>query len=341
MTGLLDFVDHLADWASGIPLLIVATARTELLTRRPSWGGGKPNAVTISLSPLERSVELAATLNLPELGRAYNSLAASLEGLGQVRRGVELRGEAARAAEKFGNRSIAEFASAAVWMWDYSLGNWDRFTLHARSFLEESDRRGGRYQDAFILAGLARIATARGEETEALTTAARALDLAPAASDPQIVQPVLGYVALVELEHGQLDAARAQASEAVARPIPTAGTERPEAMLSVRAGELGIERELRAIVDAAPSDDRWAEAIEKILDGDHGAAADVYAEIGVRPLEARTRLRAAEQLRRQGRDQEATDQLERALGFWRSVGATRYVRSAESLLAPAAERAEL
>jgi class 3 adenylate cyclase/tetratricopeptide (TPR) repeat protein len=50
--GLLDFVDHLVDWATGVSILLVATARPELLTRRPDWGGGKPNATTISLSPL-------------------------------------------------------------------------------------------------------------------------------------------------------------------------------------------------------------------------------------------------------------------------------------------------
>jgi class 3 adenylate cyclase/tetratricopeptide (TPR) repeat protein len=50
--GLLDFVDHLVDWASSVPILVVATARPELLARRPAWGGGKPNATTISLSPL-------------------------------------------------------------------------------------------------------------------------------------------------------------------------------------------------------------------------------------------------------------------------------------------------
>jgi DNA-binding SARP family transcriptional activator len=48
----LDFVDYLVDWASGVPLLVVCTARPELLERRTAWGGGKSNAVTISLSPL-------------------------------------------------------------------------------------------------------------------------------------------------------------------------------------------------------------------------------------------------------------------------------------------------
>jgi class 3 adenylate cyclase len=50
--SLLDFVDHLVDWATGVPLLVACTARPELLSRRPGWGGGKPNAATISLSPL-------------------------------------------------------------------------------------------------------------------------------------------------------------------------------------------------------------------------------------------------------------------------------------------------
>jgi predicted ATPase/class 3 adenylate cyclase len=50
--GLLDFVDQLADRLAEIPVLLVGTARPELLARRPSWGGGKANAVTLSLAPL-------------------------------------------------------------------------------------------------------------------------------------------------------------------------------------------------------------------------------------------------------------------------------------------------
>ena len=50
--GMLDFVDYLAGWSSGVPLLLVATARPELLSRRPDWGGGKANTLTLSLSSL-------------------------------------------------------------------------------------------------------------------------------------------------------------------------------------------------------------------------------------------------------------------------------------------------
>jgi hypothetical protein len=50
--------------------------------------------------------------------------------------------------------------------------------------------------------------------------------------------------------------------------------------------------------------------------------------------EAFYRLRAAQQLAREGWRTEADDQLGRALAFYRSVGATRYVR--EALLAASA-----
>ena len=52
---LLDFVDHLVEWVSGVPILIVGTARPELLERRPAWGGGKLNATTLSLAPLSEA----------------------------------------------------------------------------------------------------------------------------------------------------------------------------------------------------------------------------------------------------------------------------------------------
>ena len=62
--GLLDFVDYLVDWATDVPILVVASARPELLERRPGWGGGKRNATTISLAPLggEDTARLIAAL---------------------------------------------------------------------------------------------------------------------------------------------------------------------------------------------------------------------------------------------------------------------------------------
>jgi DNA-binding SARP family transcriptional activator/class 3 adenylate cyclase len=62
--ALLDFLDHLIDFAADVPMLVVATARPELLVRRPGWGGGKPNTVTVSLAPLsdDDTARLVASL---------------------------------------------------------------------------------------------------------------------------------------------------------------------------------------------------------------------------------------------------------------------------------------
>jgi class 3 adenylate cyclase/tetratricopeptide (TPR) repeat protein len=62
--GLLDFLDELVDWLRDVPLLVVGTARPELLERRPAWGGGKANATTISLQTLaqEDTVRLISAL---------------------------------------------------------------------------------------------------------------------------------------------------------------------------------------------------------------------------------------------------------------------------------------
>jgi class 3 adenylate cyclase/tetratricopeptide (TPR) repeat protein len=50
--ALLAFVEHLADWSEGVPMLLLATARPELYERQPAWAGGKRNATSINLSPL-------------------------------------------------------------------------------------------------------------------------------------------------------------------------------------------------------------------------------------------------------------------------------------------------
>jgi class 3 adenylate cyclase/tetratricopeptide (TPR) repeat protein len=68
--GLLDFVDELVGWLADVPLLVIATARPELLERRPGWGGGKLNASTLALTPLssdQTAVLLADVLGSPEL----------------------------------------------------------------------------------------------------------------------------------------------------------------------------------------------------------------------------------------------------------------------------------
>jgi class 3 adenylate cyclase/tetratricopeptide (TPR) repeat protein len=68
--ALLQFLKYLIDSSAGIALLVVATARPELLDRHPSWNEHAPNASLVALSPLtdtDTTALIAALLGLPVL----------------------------------------------------------------------------------------------------------------------------------------------------------------------------------------------------------------------------------------------------------------------------------
>jgi class 3 adenylate cyclase/tetratricopeptide (TPR) repeat protein len=70
----LDLVEHLADWTREAAVLLVCVARPELLDVRPGWGGGKLNATSILLEPLDVDQSSALVDNL--LGSAEMPTAA-------------------------------------------------------------------------------------------------------------------------------------------------------------------------------------------------------------------------------------------------------------------------
>ncbi|MCZ4609490.1 hypothetical protein O3S80_38140, partial [Streptomyces sp. Lzd4kr] len=55
----LDLVTELADAAGPVPLLLAVTARPELLDRRPTWGGGRRDALALTLDPLDEASSAA------------------------------------------------------------------------------------------------------------------------------------------------------------------------------------------------------------------------------------------------------------------------------------------
>ena len=62
--ALLAFLEHLADLAEGVPLLLVGTARPELYERHPDYAAGLRNATPITLAPLsqEETARLVSAL---------------------------------------------------------------------------------------------------------------------------------------------------------------------------------------------------------------------------------------------------------------------------------------
>ena len=69
-SGLLDFVDHLLEWSKTVPIYVVTLARPELLEKRPDWGAGKRNFLSVHLEPLAeeamRELLLGLIPSLPE-----------------------------------------------------------------------------------------------------------------------------------------------------------------------------------------------------------------------------------------------------------------------------------
>jgi class 3 adenylate cyclase/tetratricopeptide (TPR) repeat protein len=52
-SGLLDFLEHLLDWARDVPIFVLTLARPELEQRRPGWGSGRRNRTALTLDPLD------------------------------------------------------------------------------------------------------------------------------------------------------------------------------------------------------------------------------------------------------------------------------------------------
>jgi len=95
--------------------------------------------------------------------------------------------------------------------------------------------------------------------------------------------------------------------------------------LSIALVGLGRGHDFAAVADQSPGPSAWLDAAKAFASGDYVGAADLYARIGSLPDEADARLRSA-----------IESEVRRALEFYRAVGATRYIREGESLLAASA-----
>ena len=93
----------------------------------------------------------------------------------------------------------------------------------------------------------------------------------------------------------------------------------------------GLEDELREIVERGPAR-RWKDIALACLDREFSRAADLWLETGSPTWEAYLRERAAEELIGAGRRAEGEAELERALAFYRAVGARFFVDRCEALI---------
>jgi hypothetical protein len=282
---------------------------------------------------VERGLELALEGNaLTAALRAYNNLAVFAGKNGEYARRRELLLEAERLAQRLGNPELTRSARAEVIDSTFVAGQWNEALKQADEFVAACEAGLPHRKEAGMRLVRALIRLARDDEAGALDDAAKMLQLARDNKDPQTFLSTLSFGAWLNAELGRLEVARKLAAEALSYG-PTLTDEYDVTFELVWHMEsLGLTtHDLQRFVDSIRPTFRLRRAIELLLAKRFEELADLLAQIESKEREPHARLRAAEQLIAQRRYVEAERQLGRALSFYRSVGATRYVREAEQL----------
>ena len=82
-SSMLDLIETLASRVRDVPVLLLTLARPELLSSRPSWGGGLPAYTALPLDPLDRAVSEELARRVLEAGGVMAEVARALAGTGE------------------------------------------------------------------------------------------------------------------------------------------------------------------------------------------------------------------------------------------------------------------
>jgi class 3 adenylate cyclase/tetratricopeptide (TPR) repeat protein len=287
----------------------------------------------------ERALEVAKRSRTPAILRAYANYAVSHYSLGEFPRARELFRQGATLAESFGETSNGRWIRGQLPFAEFAVGNWDAAIGAADSFLAEVERRGPHYLEHSAHQVRGDIRLARDDVRGALEDAAEAMASGRRAGDPQALYFALAVGAFLYDGAGDATTASSLADELLG--LWEGADERTQLWgsnaLAWMLSSSDHRERLATLLQRHEESPVLLYGVSKaVLDGDPLAAAELCAGAGFVSEEAFARLRAAEQLVGEGRRAEADVQLAAALAFYRSVGATRYIRQGEALLAASA-----
>src|SRR5215211_250164 len=77
---LLDLLEYLVGWSTGVPMMLLCLARPELLEERPSWLGGTVDAAVLRLEPLDQDETRELVANLLESAHVPDDVASLIMG---------------------------------------------------------------------------------------------------------------------------------------------------------------------------------------------------------------------------------------------------------------------
>ena len=289
------------------------------------------------LADLERCIEITEPGSYERL-RGFINLGSTLSELGELTRSAEVHAEGLREAERFGSIRALRWLKAERAVDEFLTGAWTEASTRAEEFLAEVEGGQPHYMEVGALAARSQIRGARGDFDGALADSERVLALSNVAKDPQVLYPSLALHARILLEAGR----RADAVPHVDRLLELLRASQSSFVsfwgftLAVVLSALDRAEELAPALENVKIETRWQAPARAYAAGDFEEAAEQLGDMGARPDEAFARLRAAEAMAAAGRRPEADVQLEHALAFYRSVGATAYIRAAEGLFAASA-----
>jgi len=294
--------------------------------RMTGWDSG--------IGTMERAVEIGREVRSWQRIRGLGMLRDSTFEHGDLQRAAELGAEGLGEARRAGHTAPIRWLTGEIAHDLYHAGGWDQASEMLESTFE-SGRTWWFEPAALQLRGAIRLA--RGE-TGPAQDAARALELAREALDPQMMYPALSFSAIVELAAGNPSAAAEHADELLAEWSARGGQEPRSAWvvdLSLVLLRLGRERELITALEPVAEYSRWVEAALALAGRRPVQAAEIFARMGTRPYSAASRMEAGRVPGAAGRRLEGASQLDEAASFWRSVRATAYLNEAEALRAAA------
>lgn len=288
---------------------------------------------------LEEAIATARRANAgEELSRAMNNLAVHFFADARLEAAIELHREALDAAKRFGQRGYAHWQEGVLADRTYEAGLWDEALSWADPFLAGIEAGSRHYLAASNYATRACIRLSRRAHAAALQDVEQALAFAERGKDPQLLYPTLARAAHILYELGDEERAASLAAsvmEAIEEGNWTGFTATTSHVAAWTISHLGLGARLATALEAQPAS-RWVRAGIAYAQDEPLTAAEICAEIGAATQEAYARLRAAAVLIEQGQRAHGDEQLNRALGFYRSVTATHYIRQAETLLAASA-----
>jgi len=284
------------------------------------------------IEDLERAIRLAEERGAAEaMIRAQGNLASVVANMGDLARSYELQAAARAAANRFGIAAQMLWFVAEEMQEHFWLGRWDDAERIADDLIHKSETGASTYWEPLARVVRGHIRLAQGHERDALLDAERAVAFAREVGDSQILYAGVAFAARALVQVGNAERASPLISDMFSTWTST-GVVYALPDLAVAAHDVGRSAEFLAVLDTIRLPSRWVDAMRAFVAGAYGEAARTFATIGALPDEAYARLRAAEALAADGRQDEARVELEPAMTFYGTVGAAAYMRRGEALL---------